>query len=154
MPHLQLDVPAHYPVSVKRDLAGRLGSLYAEIMQTTANLVHVTFREHDEGGVWHCTEGVPVTPAAVLSCDIRRGRPPEQRMRLGAALHDACVKDLGLDPLLLSVEFTQHSGDEIYGKILVDGVAQGGLGKDWSPEETQTPLMETLRSEARANRAS
>jgi len=46
-------------------------------------------------------------------------------------------------------QITQHAGDEIYGKILVDGVPQGGLGKDWSPSETQSPLMETLRSEAR-----
>jgi len=149
MPHLQLDVPKHYPLSVKRDLAGRLGRHYAEIMQTTADLVHVTFRELGEGGVWHCTAGEPVTPAAVLSCDIRRGRPAEQRARLGEVLLNACVEALGLDPLLMTVEFTQHAGDEIYGKILVDGVPQGGLGKDWSPSETQSPLMETLRSEAR-----
>jgi phenylpyruvate tautomerase PptA (4-oxalocrotonate tautomerase family) len=62
MPHLQLDVPNHYPLAVKRDLAGRLGRHYAEIMQTTADLVHVTFRELGEGGVWHCTAGDPVTP--------------------------------------------------------------------------------------------
>ena len=151
MPHLQLDVPNRYPLPVKRDLAGRLGRHYADIMQTTADLVHVTFRELGEGGVWHCTGGEPVTPAAVLSCDIRRGRPAEQRARLGEALLNACVEALGLDPFLMTVEFTQHAGDEIYGKILVDGVAQGGLAKDWSPAETQSPLVETLRSEARAN---
>jgi hypothetical protein len=149
MPHLQLDVPKHYPLSVKRDLAGRLGRHYAEIMQTTADLVHVTFRQLGEGGVWHCTAGEPVTPAAVLSCDIRRGRPAEQRARLGEAFLNACVEALGLDPLLMSVEFTQHAGDEIYGKILVDGVLHGGLGKDWSPSESQSPLMETLRAESR-----
>jgi len=150
MPHLQLDVPNHYPLFVKRDLAGRLGRHYAEIMQTTADLVHVTFRELGEGSVWHCTAGEPVTPAAVLSCDIRRGRTPEQRARLGEALLNACVEALGLDPLLMNVEFTQHSGDEIYGKILVDGVPLGGLAKDWSPSETQTSLVTTLAAENRA----
>lgn len=147
MPHLQLDVPNTYPLSVKRDLAGRLGRHYAEIMQTTADLVHVTFRELNEGGVWHCTTGEPVTPASVLSCEIRRGRPPEQRARLGEALLNACVETLGLDPLLMNVEFTQHSGDEIYGQILVDGKLVGGLAKDWSPSETETPLMATLAAE-------
>ena len=147
MPHLQLDVPNHYPLSVKRDLASRLGRHYAEIMQTTADLVHVTFRELDEGAVWHCTAGEPVTPAAVLSCDIRRGRPAEQRARLGDALLNACVDALGLDPLLMNVEFTQHAGDEIYGVILVDGVPRGGLAKDWSPAETRTSLVSTLVAE-------
>ncbi len=147
MPHLQLDVPNNYPLSVKRDLAGRLGRHYAEIMQTTADLVHVTFRELREGGVWHCTAGEPVTPAAVLTCDIRRGRTPEQRARLGEALLNACVEALGLDPLLMNVEFTQHSGDEIYGQILVDGVLVGGLAKDWSPSETETSLLTTLAAE-------
>jgi phenylpyruvate tautomerase PptA (4-oxalocrotonate tautomerase family) len=147
MPHLQLDVPNTYPLSVKRDLAGRLGRHYAEIMQTTPDLVHVTFRELREGGVWHCTAGEPVTPAAVLSCDIRGGRTPEQRARLGEALLNACVEALGLDPLLMNVEFTQHSGDEIYGQILVDGVLTGGLAKDWSPSETETSLLTTLAAE-------
>ncbi len=147
MPHLQLDVPNTYPVSVKRDLAGRLGRHYAEIMQTTADLVHVTFRELREGGVWHCTAGEPVTPAAVLTCDIRRGRTPEQRARLGGALLNACVEALGLDPLLMNVEFTQHSGDEIYGQILVDGVLVGGLAKDWSPSEMEASLLTTLAGE-------
>jgi phenylpyruvate tautomerase PptA (4-oxalocrotonate tautomerase family) len=149
MPHLHLDVSANYPVAVKRDLAQRMGNLYAEFMQTTPDLVDVTFRELGEGGVWHCGEGTPV-PAAVLSCEIRRGRPPEQRARLAEALLDACVEALGLDPVLLSVEFTQHAGDEIYRKVMVDGVPQGGLGADWSPEETKTPLMETLKAARRA----
>jgi phenylpyruvate tautomerase PptA (4-oxalocrotonate tautomerase family) len=151
MPYLHLDVPAHYPLAVKRDLAQRLGSLFAEIMQTTPDLVHVTIRELGEGGVWHCSDNQPA-PAAVLTLEIRRGRPPEQRARLADALLDACVDALGLDPQLVSVEFTQHAGDENFRKLLVDGVLQGALGKDWSPSETETPLLETLRSEARARK--
>jgi phenylpyruvate tautomerase PptA (4-oxalocrotonate tautomerase family) len=151
MPHLQIDVPGQYPVDVKRKLAQRIGNMYAEIMQTTPDLVDVTFRELGEGSVWRCGEGAP-TPSAVLSFEIRRGRPPEQRARLGDALIDACVEALGLDPVRVSVEFTQHAGDEIYKKDYVDGVLRGGLGKDWSPEEATTPLMESLKSELRARK--
>src|SRR5579862_9528065 len=107
MPHLQLDVPAEYTPAVKRDLARRMGRLYAKFMQTTPDLVDVTFRELREGSLWRCGEDDP-EPAAVLTCDIRRGRTPEQRALLGEALVDACVETLGLDPLRLSVEFTQH----------------------------------------------
>jgi phenylpyruvate tautomerase PptA (4-oxalocrotonate tautomerase family) len=149
MPNLQLDVPAKYPPAVKRKLAKRFGDLYAEVMQTTPDLVDVTFRELGEGSLWRCGEKEPV-PAATLICDIRRGRPPEQREQLARALVNACVEALGLDPLLISVEFTQHSGDEIYRTILIDGVPRGGLSKDWSASETNTPLVEAIRAEHHA----
>ncbi len=147
MPYLHLDVPARYPLAVKRDLARRLGGLYAEIMQTTPDLVDVCFRELGEGGVWHCGEDAPV-PAAVLSCEVRRGRPPEQRARLGEALLGACAEALGLDPVHLAVEFTQHAGDEIYRRIPIDGALVGGLGRDWSPDEQSAPLIDSLRRDA------
>jgi phenylpyruvate tautomerase PptA (4-oxalocrotonate tautomerase family) len=150
MPNLQLDVTNTYPVSMKRALAKRFGDIYAEVMQTTPDLVDVTFRELGEGGLWRCGNSEPV-PAVTLICDIRRGRPPEQRERLARALVNASVDALGLDPLLVSVEFTQHSGDEIYRNILIDGVVRGGLSKDWSESETTTPLVEALRAEQRAN---
>jgi hypothetical protein len=85
MPHLQLELTSKYPLSVKRDLAKRLGDLYGAIMQTTPDLVDVSFRELGEGNVWRCEAPGPV-PSAVLICDIRAGRPPEQRARLGGAL--------------------------------------------------------------------
>jgi phenylpyruvate tautomerase PptA (4-oxalocrotonate tautomerase family) len=146
MPHLQLDLPARYPLTVKRDLAKKLGDLYGAIMQTTPDLVDVSFRELGEGNVWRCEAPEPV-PSAVLICDIRAGRPPEQRARLGEALLKACVEALDFDPLHFSVEFTQHPGDEIYRTILIDGVVHGGLARDWSPSEATTPLVETLRKE-------
>jgi phenylpyruvate tautomerase PptA (4-oxalocrotonate tautomerase family) len=146
MPHLQLEVPSKYPLPVKRDLAKQLADLYGAIMQTTPDLVDVSFRELGEGNVWRCEAGGPV-PSAVLICDIRAGRPPEQRARLGQALTQACVEALGLDPLHFGVEFTQHPGDEIYRTILIDGVVRGGLARDWSPSEATTPLVETLRKE-------
>jgi phenylpyruvate tautomerase PptA (4-oxalocrotonate tautomerase family) len=146
MPHLQLELTAKYPVAVKRELARTLGNLYGKIMQTTPDLVDVSFRELGEGNLWRCEPTGPV-PSAVLQCDIRAGRPPEQRARLGEALHNACVKALNLDPLYFGVEFTQHTGDEIYRTILIDGVVRGGLAHDWSPTEATTPLVETLRKE-------
>jgi len=128
MPYLQIDVPQHYPPDVKRDLARRLGALYAEIMLTTPDKVSVAFRELAEGGLWRCGEGPPA-PAAVLMCDVRRGRPPEQRARLAQALVDACVEALGLRSDRLAVEFTQHAGDEMF--------RDGQLAADWSPTEAR-----------------
>ena len=130
MPYLQLDVPQHYPVEVKRDLARRLGDLYARIMETTPDMVRVSFRELGEGGVWHCGSVDP-EPAAVLLCDIRRGRPPEQRLKLAKALVDACVETLGLRGDIMA-EFTQHPGDESFGA----GAWGVGWAPDWTPAES------------------
>ena len=149
MPHLQLDTTRNYTVATKRALARRFGDLYAQIMQSTPDLVTVTVRELGDGGIWQCTDGDPVE-AAVLTCDIRRGRPPEQRAHLAEELIDACVDMLGIEATAVTVEFTQHAGDEIYHKVLVDGVLYGGLGRDWSEAETREPLMETLVNERRS----
>jgi phenylpyruvate tautomerase PptA (4-oxalocrotonate tautomerase family) len=130
MPYLQLDVPAHYPVDVKRRLARHLGDIFARIMQTTPDNVTVSFRELVDGGVWRCGDGEP-EPAALLTCDIRRGRPPEQRAELARALVNACVEALGLRSDRLGVEFTQHTGDEMFR-------AERGLAPDWTPAEAET----------------
>jgi phenylpyruvate tautomerase PptA (4-oxalocrotonate tautomerase family) len=127
MPYLQLDVTRHYTVEVKRDLARRLGDEFARIMQTTPDLVTVAFRELGEGGVWRCGTGTP-EPAAQLSCDIRRGRPPEQRAALAEALIGACVDTLGLQSSRVGVEFTQHASDEMYRR-------ERGWAPEWSAAE-------------------
>jgi phenylpyruvate tautomerase PptA (4-oxalocrotonate tautomerase family) len=127
MPYLQLDVPKHYPVEVKRALAQRLGDSYARIMQTTPELVTVSFRELGQGGVWSCGAGEP-EPGAALACDVRRGRPAEQRAELAQALIDACVEALGLRSDRLVVEFTQHTADEMYR-------AGRGWAAEWTPAE-------------------
>ena len=136
MPYLQLDVPNSYSVDVKRALARRFGDSYARIMQTTPELVTVAFRELGEGGVWCCGAGEP-EPAALISCDIRRGRPSEQRAELAQALIDACVETLRLRSDQLVVEFTQHTPDEMYR-------AGRGWGTEWSPgEATIKPAVES-----------
>lgn len=89
----------------------------------------MAIRELTDGGIWRCTEDEPY-PAALLMCDIRRGRPPEQRERLAQALVEAIVETLGLRVDQINVEFTQHAGDEMYHPLL------GGLSDDWAEGET------------------
>jgi len=130
MPYLQLDVPDRYPKDVKRALARRMGEVYARIMQTTPNMVSVAIRELPDGGLWSCSDGEP-EPGAVLTCDIRRGRTPEQRAELAQALIDACAETLKLRGDRLPVEFTQHAGDEMFR-------AGRGWTADWTPAEAAT----------------
>jgi hypothetical protein len=80
---------------VKRGLARRLGEKYALIMQTKPELVTVAFRELGEGGLWCCTADEP-EPAALLSCDIRRGRRPASR--LGRPSHLSAPTWFALSP--------------------------------------------------------
>lgn len=129
MPYLQIDVPNRYPLPQKQRLARRLGEIYAEVMQTSVNRVSIAIRELADGGIWRCTEDEPYQ-AALLMCDIRRGRPAEQRVRLAEALAGACVEILELRIDQVNVEFTQHAGDEMFHPLL------GGLSDDWAPDET------------------
>ena len=128
MPYLQLDVNGHYPTATKQLLASRMGEIYAEMMQADIKRVTVTIRELGEGAVWRNINGVTVQ-TALLMCDIRKGRTPERRASLAKTLIDVCTEILGLEPGHLNVEFTQHSGDEMYHAML------GGLSDDWKEDE-------------------
>lgn len=129
MPYLQLDTPYSHSTEVKQQVAQRMGEIYARQMGTNADRITVAIRELGEGSVWRCGGGVPPRPAALLMCDIRRGRPPEQRAELARLLVEACCELLGLATGCLNVEFTQHSGDEMYHPML------GGLSDDWTAME-------------------
>ena len=129
MPYLQLDVSNEYSVADKKRLAKRLGDIYVDLMQTSARRISVAIRELN-GGVWRCSDSEPY-PAALLMCDIRRGRSPEQRNKLAEALVSVCIEILGLRVDQINVEFTQHSGDEMYHSIL------GGLSDEWNENETR-----------------
>jgi phenylpyruvate tautomerase PptA (4-oxalocrotonate tautomerase family) len=141
MPYLQLDVANHYPVDVKRDLARRLGNIFARAMQTTPDMVTVAFRELGEGGVWRCNAGEP-EPAALLSCDIRCESPARTtgRARPGA---DRGLS-LGLRRDRVGVEFTQHTSDEMYRH-----------GRGWAAEWTPAEAMrfgEAVKQAAQSSR--
>jgi phenylpyruvate tautomerase PptA (4-oxalocrotonate tautomerase family) len=125
VPYLQIDVPNRYPLAQKQRLAKRLGEVYAETMQASVRRISIAIRELADGGIWRCTEGEPYQ-AALLMCDIRRGRPAEQRARLAQALIDACVEILGLRVDQINVEFTQHAGDEMFHPLF------GGLSDEWA----------------------
>src|SRR5262249_34297047 len=127
-PYLQLDTPFSYPADVKQRLARRLGEIYSQMMNSNINRLTVAVRELGEGGIWRCGEGDP-RPAALLMCDIRRGRPAGQRAGLARLLVDACKEILGLRDDNLNVEFTQQAGDEMYHTLY------GGLSDDWNPDE-------------------
>jgi phenylpyruvate tautomerase PptA (4-oxalocrotonate tautomerase family) len=128
MPYLQLDVNDHYPPATKQLLAKRMGDIYAAIMKADVNRITITIRELGEGAVWRCNTTEPV-PAALLMCDIRRGRSAETRALLAKTLIECCVEVLGLQTNRLNVEFTQHAGDEMYHPML------GGLSDDWREDE-------------------
>ena len=129
MPYLQLDVPGRYSSRVKQRLAEQLGELFACVMQTKVHKVVVAFRELNEGSLWRCDDVAP-KKAAVITCDIRSGRPAEQRARLAEAMIQACAPALNISPDSLSVQFTQHAGDEVYRPDV-------GLGEDWTPAEAR-----------------
>ncbi len=126
MPYLQLETPYSHAVETKQRLAGRLGEIYAKVMNADIDRITVAIRELGEGGIWRCGAGAP-RPAAILMCDIRRGRTVEQRAELSRQLVAACIDILGLREDNLNLEFTQHRGDEMYHTMY------GGLGRDWSP---------------------
>jgi phenylpyruvate tautomerase PptA (4-oxalocrotonate tautomerase family) len=129
MPSIQIDLPLVTDPARKRELAGRIGSVYAEIMQVGKDLLTVSVHDLGEGGVWRCHDSGPPTPSALIMCDIRSGRSAEVRARLAQALIDVCVATFALDGAWVKVEFTQHSGDEMFHPHL------GGWNRDWTGDE-------------------
>ena len=128
MPYLQLDVNGTFPVDAKRRLAARMAEHYAALMTVDIRRISIAIRECGDGAIWRPVDGEPV-PVSVLMCDIRQGRPAEQRMTLARQLIADCVEVLGLAEDRLNVEFTQHRGDEMYHPTL------GGFSPEWSPDE-------------------
>lgn len=130
MPYLQLDVNAHYTPDTKKLLASKLSETYSRMMSVDIRRISVAIRELGEGGVWRvAVQGQDPVPVSLLMLDIRKGRPPELRMEVAKALCAHCIEILGLREDRLNVEFTQHSGDEMYHPAL------GGFSPDWTPGE-------------------
>jgi phenylpyruvate tautomerase PptA (4-oxalocrotonate tautomerase family) len=127
MPYLHLDLPLAVPAADRARIAGGLARLYADVMETNPERVTVAFRELGENGVLRTGADGAVEPVVVVQCDIRRGRPAEQRERLGAAVAALLEQELGWPPARTILEFTQHAGEEFW--------REGGLGSDWTPAE-------------------
>ncbi|NEK86349.1 tautomerase [Blastococcus saxobsidens] len=132
MPSLQLDLPLRLDLDGKRALAREVGSVYAEVMDVRPEFITVSIHDLGPGGVWRCGAGDP-EPAALVMCDVRAGRPAATREILARRLVEVCVRRCGLEERLLKVEFTQHSGDEMYHPQL------GGFAPDWAPEAGEQP---------------
>ncbi|HEX4663814.1 MAG TPA: hypothetical protein VH196_05445 [Terriglobales bacterium] len=130
MPYLQLDLCGHYSAADKQRLAARISETYSQMMSVDIRRISVAIRELGEGGVWRITDigGEPV-PVSLMMLDIRQGRPPELRMKVAQALCAHCIEILGLREDRLNVEFTQHSGDEMYHP------AFGGYSPEWEPDQ-------------------
>jgi phenylpyruvate tautomerase PptA (4-oxalocrotonate tautomerase family) len=130
MPYLQLDTNQHFSVAQKKLLAARMSETYADMMSVDIRRISVAIRELGEGGIWRITAaGNEPEPVSVMMLDIRRGRPPELRMEVAKALCALCVEILDLRKDRLNVEFTQHSGDEMYHPAL------GGYSPEWAAGE-------------------
>ena len=130
MPYLQLDVIGPHSVALKKRLAALMSQTYAEMMSVDIRRISVAIRELGEGGVWRIVDasGEPA-PVSVMMLDIRKGRSTELRMAVAKALCTHCIEVLGLREDHLNVEFTQHTGDEMYHPAL------GGYSPEWSPDE-------------------
>ena len=121
MPYLRLDVARHYPAAVKRALAERLCRAYADVMRTRPWRPNVGIAELGEDNLLRLgPDGLE--PVTMVVIEIRRGRPPEQRLALGREVVKACVEVLGVEERTVIVEFSPHDADE----ILRDG--------DWTNE--------------------
>ena len=128
MPYLQLDVNGTHAPDAKARLAARMCGHYAAMMAVDIRRISVAIRECGDGAVWRHVDG-EVVPVSVLMLDIRQGRSAELRMDVARALIADCVEVLGLREDRLNVEFTQHSGDEMYHPTL------GGYSPEWTPNE-------------------
>jgi len=113
MPYLQLEVISNYSYATKKLLAKKMGETYARIMHVDPCRITISIRELGEGSIWRCGEGEPI-PAAIMMCDIRIGRDDHTRTELCRALIELCNEILGLETGQLNIEFTQHSGNEMY----------------------------------------
>lgn len=143
MPYLQLDVNGHYSSDDKRRLATKMSETYAEMMSVDIRRISVAVSELGDGGVWRIAEaGTEPVPVSVMMLDIRQGRPPELRMAVAKALCTHAIEIIGLREDRLNVEFTQHSGDEMYHPTL------GGYSPEWRPDEvSQRPSKATTQQD-------
>lgn len=128
MPYLQLDLCCRCSPEDKKRLAVAMCETYSRIMSVDIRRISVAIRELGESSLWRIAEvGKEPMPVSMMMLDIRSGRPSELRASVAKALCAHCIDILGLAQDQLNVEFTQHSGDEMYHP------AFGGFSPDWEP---------------------
>ncbi|MFV0298849.1 MAG: tautomerase [Hyphomicrobiaceae bacterium] len=107
-----------------------MSETYAKMMSVDIRRISIAIRELGDGGAWRITKaGEEPEPVSCMMLDIRKGRPAEQRMAVAKALCAHCIEILHLREDRLNMEFTQHSGDEMYHPAL------GGFSPEWEPGE-------------------
>lgn len=129
MPYLHLDLNKSYPSATKQALAAQLSEIFTRIMHSDPRRMTVTFRELGEGNVWRCGTHPP-HPGAILLCEIRHGRDVATREQLSKELTASINQHLELAGNELNIEYTQHSGDEMYHQWM------HGFSKDWDKDES------------------
>lgn len=102
---------------------------YSRIMGSDPKLMTIVIRELPAGSIWHCTDEEPV-PGTLLMCDVRAGRNRATRHNLASRLIDLIPAHTGVGANDVKVEFTQHSGDEMFHPFL------GGFNRDWDASES------------------
>jgi phenylpyruvate tautomerase PptA (4-oxalocrotonate tautomerase family) len=127
MPYLHLDLPLAVAPADRAEIATGLAHAYARVMETSPERVTVAFRELGEDGVVRIGPDGALETVIMVNCDVRRGRPPEQRERLGDAVAALLEETLGWPRRRTILEFTEHAGNEVWRST--------GLGTDWSPAE-------------------
>jgi hypothetical protein len=132
MPFLQIHTSRTIPPESKHALGAALAGAYGEIMQTSARIVNVGFVAYAEGdlGRYDASGGEP-REMAIVTCDVRDGRPPGQYESLGRAIVALCAAALGLGEDRIAVYVTEHTSKQIY--------RDGGRAPAWSPAESDGP---------------
>ena len=128
MPSLQLDIHAELLPPEKQALARAMSEEYSRIMGSDPKLMTIVIRDLPNGSIWHCTDDEPV-PGTLLMCDVRAGRDRTTRHRLASRLIDLITARTGVSREDIKVEFTQHTGDEMFHPFL------GGFNRDWDESE-------------------
>jgi phenylpyruvate tautomerase PptA (4-oxalocrotonate tautomerase family) len=127
MPYMHVNLSRTYAPAVKHDLATRLCKLYAEVMETQSWRPNVGIAELGEDNLFHLAPD-GLEPITVVLVEYRGGRTLERRLSLARGITDICVDVLNVPRKRVTIEFTEHSGEQI--------VRDGEWVGEWSPAET------------------
>jgi phenylpyruvate tautomerase PptA (4-oxalocrotonate tautomerase family) len=131
VPFIQIDLPRDPSADDFRSFADDVANLFAGVMQTTTAGVTVAVRELGRNRV---LRGGPdgARPTVAIRCDIRRGRPTEQRDAFAIGLADLVERraaELGAAEVVVYVN--EGAGAWIY--------EDRSPNAEWSPAEAGQP---------------